>query len=202
MTPTPRGSVVVRRYRPAARKLVTLRSPSNLHHHHFGGEGHPLVRYSLDGDDPIRCNSDAHVVPLGFSCLIATETMRTACASFDEGQALRAAAVNPDRDGPLDDVTPRSERQGTHGNPRSPSIVTRKVAVALTPAQFLALISFPSQTTGSVHQPSRGSYALISETLRPRHPSAPCDHSPDSNESVAPHLKKWHQHRELPPGED
>jgi hypothetical protein len=98
VSPAPDRAVVVRHRRPPARTLVSTRASADRNHHPFGRECHARDGYSLDSDDAVKCSSDAHVVPLGFGCLDASETTSTTCASFDETRGLRGVAVNPSGD--------------------------------------------------------------------------------------------------------
>ena len=125
MTPTTSRAVVVRpvvhplgHWWERRRRRILTTAPS-------GVKVTPQDRDSLFVDDAVKCRSDAHVAPLDFGCLIATETTSTGCAPFDKAQGLRGATVNPIRDWPLDRTTSRQRRQVTHGNPRSPTIVNR-----------------------------------------------------------------------------
>jgi len=99
---------------------VSTLPPADPHHDAFGRERHARDDDSFDGDDAVKCSGGAHVVPLGFGCLIATETTSTTCAPFNEVRALRGAAVNPSGDWPFEATTSRQGRQVTHTNPRSP----------------------------------------------------------------------------------
>lgn len=80
VSPATDRAAVVHRGLKAAMTLVAPLSSTDLHHHPFGGEGHPLDNDTVDGDDAIKCSRGAHVVPLGFGCLNASETTRTTCA--------------------------------------------------------------------------------------------------------------------------
>ena len=122
VTPAPSGAVVVRGGRSAARTLVGTLSTADAHHHLLGCEGHSFNDHAVDGDDAIRCSGSAHAVPRGSWCLNASETTRTTCAPFNEGQALRTVAVDSSGDWPFGGYTPRPEFQVTHGNPRSPKL--------------------------------------------------------------------------------
>jgi len=100
---------------------MTSPAPADLHHDAFGRERHARHGDSLYGDDAVKCSGGAHVVPLGFGCLDASETMSTTCAPFDEARELKRAAVNLSGNWSLEKTVSRQERQVTHGNPRSPS---------------------------------------------------------------------------------
>jgi hypothetical protein len=62
VTPTTSRTVVVHSSGPSTGTLTNALSSTNLHDHPFGRKGHAFNGGSVDGDDAVKCSSDAHVV--------------------------------------------------------------------------------------------------------------------------------------------
>jgi hypothetical protein len=120
VSPTPGRTVVVRPCGPTTGTLAGTHSPAVPHHHTFGREGHARDGHSIDGEDAVKCSSGARIVPLGLVCLNASETLGTAYAPLDDGQAFRRVTVNPSGDWSLERTASRERRQTNRGNPRGP----------------------------------------------------------------------------------